>query len=92
MNGRVLRNKKERLQIVIDITRQLHAMGLYNSAFPAITQIKRVMNEWIQQDDTQPQQLHSLSGKISFPEMHKKIEYLFPIKKMNRPLFVLKSE
>lgn len=85
------RTKTERLEIVLNISRQLKGMNLYDSPFPAILEIKKVMNEWVQQDDDSPQKLYSLSGKIPFPEMQRKIEYLLPIKKKHNPLFVLRS-
>lgn len=86
------RNKQERLEIVLNVSRQLKEMQLYHTTFPAITEIKRIMSGWVQQNDDCPDKLYSLSGNIPFPEMHRKIQYLLPIKRINKPLFVLKYD
>lgn len=99
------KNKQERLEIVIDICKKLRSfpastyfntnhgqtIDLYNSNFPAISQVKQVFNDYINQDDSHPSYLRGLSGKIKFPEIERTIEYILPIRKHTAPLFVLKA-
>lgn len=99
------RTQQERLQIVLDICQQLKRfpkatymatdphpyLDLYNSDYSAIQQLKKVFNEFVKQDDSKPELLIGLSGKIKFPELNRRIEYVLPIKKNVQPMFVLRS-
>ena len=99
------RNKQERLQIVLDICKQLKRfpkssylptdphpyLDLYNSDYPAIQQLKQVFQDFINQDDSKPNLLSGLSGKIKFPELTRRIEYVLPIKVNVDPTFVLRT-
>lgn len=89
------RNTKERLQIVLDIAQKLRnfpsadgcrTVDLYNEAFPAIAQLKKVFHEYVRNESG-----NSLAGKIRFPEIHKTIEYILPVKSHVEPVFVLRA-
>lgn len=94
-----MKNKKERLEVVLEIAKQLRkfptstgtTIDLYNGYYDAIHEIKAVFNQYINQDDNQPKQLIQFSGKIDFPELGRKIEYILPIKKEVNSLFVLRK-
>ncbi|NBO99298.1 MAG: hypothetical protein EBU90_04115 [Proteobacteria bacterium] len=99
------RNKQERLQVVLDICKQLKRFpkssylpsdpnpyfDLYNSDYSAIQQLKTVFRDFVNQDDSNPNLLSGLSGKIKFPELNRRIEYVLPIKKSVTPTFVLRT-
>lgn len=98
----IFRNKKQRLQVVLDIAKKLvnfpkHNIGdyttespfidLYNSDFEAFVKLKKEFNNYIYQDDNS---LVSLSGNIYCPEINKTIHYLLPVKINNKPIFAFK--
>ena len=99
------RNKQERLQVVLDICKQLKRfpkssylasdpypyLDLYNSDYIAIQQLKKIFHDFVNQDDDQPKLLTGFSGKIKFPELNRRIEYILPIKHNVEPLFVLRT-
>lgn len=89
-----LKSKEERLEIIISICKKLkffelpdRTIDLYNSNYDAIIKIKKIMNEYVNQEEN----LTGYSGLIPFEEFNKKIEYRFPIKKNLQPLFVFRS-
>lgn len=97
------RTKQERLNVVLNISRQLKEfprpddpskiINLWDMPCPTITTLKTIFKDYINQDnlpDYSPR-LHSFAGAIPFPELHRKIEYIFPIKCHIEPLFVLRS-
>jgi len=67
-------------------------INLYNEEFPAIQKLKVVFNEYINQKDSEPNTMYSMSGKIEFEEINKYIEYLLPIKSYSNPIFALKKK
>jgi hypothetical protein len=91
------KTREERLEIVLDIVRKLKnfptttgtIIDLYNCDFPAMSQLKIIFNRYINQDDTQT--LISESGKIAFPEINRKIQFILPVKKDALPTFILKA-
>ncbi len=97
------KSKQERLQHVIEICKKLRHfpisavyrneslyMDLYSSEYQAIVTIKKVFHDYVNQDDDTCT-LRGFSGKIPFPEIGRKIEYILPIKKYANPLFVLRA-
>lgn len=94
-----MKNKKERLEVVLEIAKQLRkfptsigtTIDLYSGYYDAIHEIKDVFNQYIKQNDTQPTKLVAFSGKIDFPELGRKIEYVLPIKQGVNSLFVLRK-
>jgi hypothetical protein len=96
-----MKNKKERLEVVLEIAKKLRefptnqrtgdTIDLYNGYYDAIHEIKDVFNQYVNQDDNQPKQLIPFSGKIDFPELRRQIEYILPIKKEATSLFVLRN-
>lgn len=93
------KSKEERLQIILDIVRKLKnfptttgtKIDLYNCDFPAMAQLKIIFNRYINQDDSDLKSLVSESGKIPFPEINRKIQYILPVKKDASPTFILKA-
>lgn len=94
-----LRNKQERVEVVLEICRKLRefptyigtTIDLYNSYYDAIHEIKAVFNQYVNQDDSQPKRLNGFSGKIYFPELGRTIEYILPIKRGVNSLFVFRK-
>ena len=97
------RNKESRLQIVLDIINELKRfpkshptpgespfVDLYNLEYSAIKKLKSIFTEYIQQDDSKPNQLIGFSGKLYFEEINRNIEYILPIKRHTNYVFVLK--
>lgn len=96
------KSKKERLDIVMNIIKKLKYfprsnffthdnvnelyVNLFNEEYPAIKELKKVFDEYINQDESN---LYNMSGKIKFQEINKKIKYTLPIKKHIEPIFVL---
>jgi hypothetical protein len=92
------RNRAERVELVVYLATLLknypvqhgQHLDLYNSEFPAIKDLKKQFTEFINQDDSNPKLLIGASGKVPFPEMGRKIEYILPIKKSARPFLVFR--
>lgn len=89
-------NKKERLQIVLDICKKLknyklkdgNTINLYNENLcEFITEFKAITREYINQEEDN---LKEFAGKLSFTEIGKTIEYILPIRNNKQPLFVIK--
>jgi hypothetical protein len=92
------RNKEDRLKVVLEIASKLKkfpasdnttTLDLYNSSFDSITKLKKVFNDYINQDDTK--HVIGYSGKIKFPEINRYIEYILPIQKHVEALCVFKG-
>lgn len=95
------RLKNERLTIVLDITRKLKKCPLSNSVenpyidmwntnYPAIIELKKVFNNYINQDESCQKNLIGFSGKIKFPEINRVIIYKLPIYKHVESEFIIK--
>lgn len=94
------RTKEQRVALVMDLIKKLKYfprsdkytsldtnnlyINLFNEEFPAIKELKNAFNEYINNE-------YSISGKIQFHEINRKIEYTLPIKSHINPLFVLKQ-
>jgi hypothetical protein len=92
------KTKEERVIVVLEICRKLKQfptttgiVDLYNSYYGAILKIKDIFNQYINQDDSNPNELVSFSGEIPFPEIRMKIEYILPIKQYKQSLFVFRN-
>lgn len=100
------KSKQERLEIVLDLCKQLrnfptaqhplldtqHShLNLYDTDYSAIIKIKEIFNMYVNQDDNDVSVLNGFSGKIKFPELNKTIEYILPIKRIAKPLFVFRK-
>lgn len=89
------RNRAERVELVVYLAKLLknypvqhgQHLDLYNSEFHAIKELKEQFAKFINQDDSDPV---GASGKVPFPEMGRKIEYILPIKKNARPFLVFR--
>lgn len=89
-------SQKERLEIVLNITKKLKnyelkngkIINLYNENLcEFIKEFKEITNNYIKQDENN---LKEFKGKLKFTEINKTIEYIFPIKKNIEPLFVIR--
>ena len=96
----MFRTKKQRLEIVLDISKKLKqfsnanlstCIDLYNSDFTAIKTIRDIFRQYIHQDDSCTQLLVGFSGSVHFPEMGRTIQYKLPIKSTSPPQFVFKK-
>lgn len=93
------KTREERLEIVLDIVKKLSKfptttgtyINLYEINCPAMNEIKIIFNRYINQDDSTPELLVGETGKIKFPEIGRKIEFILPIKKTIPPTFILKN-
>ena len=99
MKKQNFKSQSERTSLVIDLCKKLKSfpseygvVNLYNTQFTAIQKIKQVFNDYIYQDDTNPEHLVGFSGKIYFPEINKFIQYNLPVRTSSTPLFVLKHK
>lgn len=99
MDNNRKKNKQERLTIVLEICKKLRdfptstgtTIDLYNGYYDAIHEIKDVFKEYVNQDDCNPKHLIGFSGKIDFPEIGRKIEYVLPINTNANSLFVFRK-
>lgn len=93
------KTKEERLEIVLDIVKKLSNfptitgtyINLYEINCPAINELKMIFNRYLAQDDRFTELLVGETGKIKFPEIGRRIEFILPIKKTGKPTFILKS-
>jgi hypothetical protein len=100
------RNRIERLGVVLEIAKILKKfptsaindyfgkedyINYYDSKYPAIEKIKKEFDYYINQDDSNPKMLTGVSGKISFPEIEKYIEYVLPIRRTQKSHFVFRT-
>jgi hypothetical protein len=91
------KNKRERLEIVLEIVKKLKNfptsertfIDIYNSEFPTIAKLKEIFNEYINQDDNHPSLIYGLNGKLLFPEINRRIIYVLPVKKDALSTFIL---
>jgi hypothetical protein len=90
-------SQEERLKIVLDIVYKLknfkgtggQSVNLYNDSYTFISEFKKITNEYIKQDEDN---LKEFRGKIMFEEIGKNIEYIFPVDKLVKPLFVIRQK
>ena len=99
MNNRN-RTKEEKVKLVMQLIKKLKYfprsdfftcndinnayVDLFNINYPAIKELKKSFDEYINND-------YSVSGKIKFDEINRRIEFNLPIKSYIEPLFVLKQ-
>ena len=91
-------NKIERLNIVLDITKKLKnypgknggTVDLYKDDISFIEDYKKITNEYISQKVDEYNELKEYSGSFEFIELGKRIDYIFPVKKNKKPLFVIR--
>jgi hypothetical protein len=90
--------QKERLQIVLDIASKLKnfkskdgsIINLYNENLCSfIIELKQIFSNYIKQDENN---LIEMKGTLLFEEIGKNIEYLLPIKKNKKSLFVIRGK
>tara|TARA_B100001778_G_scaffold179020_1_gene147236 strand:+ start:2821 stop:3090 length:270 start_codon:yes stop_codon:yes gene_type:complete len=83
----------ERVNIVLDIVKKLknykiksgNTINLYNEELCSfITKFKEIINKYIKEET-------EYKGSLYFEEIDKTIEYLLPINKNIKPLFVIKK-
>ena len=88
----------ERLQIVLDIvnklknfeTTQKTIINLYDENMCSfIGPLKIVFDSYVKQDETK---LTDYKGELLFEEINKNIIYHLPVKKKDKPLFVIKGK
>jgi septum formation topological specificity factor MinE len=84
------KSKKERLEIVSDILRQLKSMELISDQIPNMKLVMNILGDYVNIDENQIKS--GLSGKVPLPEIHREIEYTLPIRKQTRPIFVIKNK
>ncbi len=90
-------NKKERLQIVLDIINKLKKYKCKNNTYinlyddnlcHFITELKIIFKNYIKQDD---ENIIDYKGMLYFEEIDKNIDYFLPSKKKKSPLFVIRG-
>lgn len=86
-------SQSERLNIVLDIVKKLknyklhtgNTINLYNASLCSfITDFKIITNKYIKEEK-------EYKGTLYFEEINKTIEYILPINKNKKPLFVIKK-
>jgi negative regulator of genetic competence, sporulation and motility len=82
-------SQNERIKIVIDIVKKLvnyktenGIVNLYNDEYSYVSEFKKISNDYIHNEKT-------YSGILEFVEIGKKIEYYLPIRKKNKPKFII---
>jgi negative regulator of genetic competence, sporulation and motility len=82
-------SQNERIKIVIDIVKKLvnyktenGIVNLYNDEYSYVSEFKKISNDYIYNEKT-------YSGILEFVEIGKKIEYYLPIRKKNKPKFII---
>jgi hypothetical protein len=93
----IFRNKKERLEVVLEIAKQLKKyklpngsiIDLYDTQYSFVSELKSIFHEYIYQDDNLPL---DYSGILRFEEISKDIEYKLPSMKNVNSLFVIRME
>jgi hypothetical protein len=101
----MLKTKSERLEIVLDICKKLRKfptaehpllevyeshLNLYDSDYEAIIKLKKILSDYVNQDDNSPHLLTGFSGKIKFTELNRTIHYILPIKSYAKHIIVFK--
>lgn len=91
-------SKMERLNIVLDIvnklknfeTTQKTIINLYDENMCSfISNLKIIFDSYVKQDETK---LTDYKGELLFEEINKNIIYYLPVKKKDKPLFVIKGK
>lgn len=88
-------SREERIELARPIITRLEnfptktgtTINLYAMEYPATRRLREIFTRYIEQTGG----MSGEYGKISFPEMGRKIEYLLPIRRGVKPLFVLKN-
>jgi len=91
-----LLTREERIELLAPIITKLEnfptktgtTINLYATDYPATQKLREIFTRYIEQDGG----MSGECGKIPFPEMGRKIEYLLPIRRGVSPLFVFKAQ
>ena len=82
-------SQNERIKIVVDIVKKLvnyntegGIINLYNEEYSYVKEFKQITNDYIHNEKT-------YSGILEFVEIGKKLEYYLPIRKKNKPKFII---
>jgi len=82
-------SQNERIKIVVDIVKKLvnystegGIINLYNDEYSYVKEFKQITNDYIHNEKT-------YSGILEFVEIGKKLEYYLPIRKKNKPKFII---
>ena len=82
-------SQNERIKIVVDIVKKLvnyntegGIINLYNEEYSYVKEFKQITNDYIHNEKT-------YSGILEFLEIGKKLEYYLPIRKKNKPKFII---
>ena len=82
-------SQNERIKIVLDIVKKLvnyntegGIINLYNDEYSYVKEFKKITNDYIHNEKT-------YSGILEFVEIGKKLEYYLPIRKKNKPKFII---
>ena len=83
-------SQNERIKIVLDIVKKLvhynakdgQIINIYSDEYSYVKEFKQITNDYIHNEKT-------YSGILDFVEINKKIEYYLPIRKKNKPKFII---
>ena len=82
-------SQNERIKIVLDIVKKLvnystegGIINLYNDEYSYVKEFKQIKNDYIHNEKT-------YYGILEFLEIGKKLEYYLPIRKKNKPKFII---
>jgi len=84
-------SQTERIKIVLDIVKKLvnynntkddRMINIYLDEYSYTSEFKKITNDYIHNEKT-------YSGILEFVEIGKKIEYYLPIKRKNKPKFII---
>lgn len=89
-------NRKERLLMCVDIAKKLQnfegkngqMINLYNDEYQFVKDLKEIHNKYIKQEDNNVQEFR---GSLFFDEIGKNIDYIYPARKNNKQLFVIRK-
>lgn len=96
------RNQTNRIDLVLDIVRQLknypnpnpsikEPIDLYKDEYGYVAKFKEVFTKYIKQDDSNPSSLKEYRGTIYLEDTLKKdVEYILPVLQNQESLFVIR--
>jgi hypothetical protein len=90
--------KEEKLNIILDIAKKLknfkgknnQIVDLYKDEISFIEDFKKISNEYIKYIPSDENNVKEFNGSFDFIELGKRIDYVFPILKKDKPLFVIR--
>lgn len=96
------RNQTERVNIVLDIVRQLknyphpnpaikETIDLYKDEYEYVAKFKEIFTKYIKQDDSDPYELKECRGTIHLEgTLNRDVEFILPVLQKQETLFVIR--